>query len=173
MKNYLVLIVSFFLSLGVQSAAIPSAFSSIPSLTNPANPIQYFTTLSIKEVQKLTGRKLTLKEKIAFKIFQWNIKKKSKGEKAGDYKDKGKTAMIFGIIAVTSFLLTPLLFFGTLAALAFAIAALATGKKALKANPNDKKAKTAIILGWITIGLLVILAALIAVFLATWSFGWG
>ncbi len=166
MKKLLLFTAFLFLFFGAESAIIPS-------LTNPVNPIQHFATLSIKEVQKLAGRKLTLKEKIAVKIFQWKIKKSITHKKNAEYRDKGKTAFLFGVIALVSLLLTPVIFFGTLAALVFAIAALVTGKKALKDNPDNKKAKTAIILGWITIISLLLLAALVAVFLTSWTFGWG
>jgi hypothetical protein len=173
MKKYLVFIPFLFLCFEAQSSTVPSYSSATPSLTNPLYALQHFATLSIKEVQKLAGRKLTLKEKITIRIFQWKIKRSFTDKGAGEYKDKGKTAFTFGLIALISFLLTPLVFFGFLAAIPFAIAAIVTGKKALQGNPDDRKAKTGMTLGWITIGLLIILAAAIGIFLTTWTFGWG
>ncbi len=173
MKKHLLLIAFSIVFFKAESATIPSASVKEPSISNLINPLQYFSTLSIKEVQKLAGRKLKLKEKIAVKIFQWKIKNEIIGKKETDYKDKGKTALIFGIIALAALLLSPVILFGPLASIVFSIAAIITGKKALKTNPTDRNAKTGIILGWITVGLLVLLTAFIIAFLATWSWGWG
>lgn len=173
MKKYLVFIAILSLCFRAESANIPSPPASGQLLINPVNPLQYFSTLSMKEVQKLAGRKLKLKEKIAVKIFQWKIKKELSRKQDADYENKGKTAMIFGIVAVTSLLLTVLVSFGFLAAIAFSIAAIITGNRALKTNPNDSNAKTGVILGWITAGLIILLTVFIIAFLATWAWGFG
>jgi|CXWL01.1.fsa_nt_gi ABC-type multidrug transport system fused ATPase/permease subunit len=173
MKKYLVLIAILSLCFRAESANIPSSPASLQLLTNPVNPLQYFSTLSMKEVQKLAGRKLKLKEKIAVKVFQWKIKKELLRKQHDDYENKGKTAMVFGIVAISSFLLTLFVSFGFLAAIAFSIAAIITGNRALKANPKDSNAKTGVTLGWITAGLLLLLTLFIIAFLATWAWGFG
>jgi len=163
---------SFFL-LQAESATFPSSSFTEPSLTNVVNPLQNFSTLSIKEVQKLAGRKLTLKEKIAVKIFQWKIKKGFKQAKKAEDKDKGKTAMIFGIAGLAS-LLIPIPYIGGLAAIVCTVLALVLGYKAKKENPNDNKAKIAIILGWIAVGLSLLAILLLLIILSSWGgLGWG
>ena len=166
MKKYLILIVLFILSFKAESTTIPSTTSTGSSLTNAVNPLQYFSTLSMKEVQKLAGRKLKLKEKIAVKIYQWKIKKGIERQKEGEKKDKGQTAMILGIIGLASLFIP---YAGPVISLVCTILALVFGYQAKKEDPNNKKAKTAIILGWITVGLYVLAAAIVIALLAAWG----
>ena len=155
--------------MSAESATNPSSSSILPALTNPGNSLQHFSTLSIKEVQQLAGRKLKLKEKIAVKFFQWKIKKGFTSTKEEPKKDKGKTAMIFGIIGLAS-LLIPVI--GGLSFVICTILALVLGYQAKKENPEDTKAKTAIILGWVGVGLFVVGMAVLLVALVSWG-GWG
>ncbi|MDZ4793483.1 MAG: DUF4190 domain-containing protein [Bacteroidota bacterium] len=168
MKKYLIIIaLSFFCDRGYSAVSPASANSSL-SLTIATDPLEYFSTLSMKEVQQLVGRKLKFKEKIAVKFLQWKMRKGFSPSRVSEKKDKGKTAMIFGIIALAS-LFIPVV--GGLASLVFAILALVFGYQAKKANPEDRKANTGIILGWVTIGLFVIAVAIVIAVLTTW--GWG
>jgi len=169
MKKCLLLIAFSLFLFQAKSATIPSASFTEASFTNVVNPLQYFSTLSIKEVQKLAGRRLTLKEKIAVKIFQWKIKKGFKPAKKNEDKEKGKTAMLFGMAGLAS-LLIPIPYIGGLAAIVCTVLALVLGYQAKKDNPNDKKAKTAIILGWVAVGLFV-LATVIAIAVLASIFG--
>jgi hypothetical protein len=172
MKKYLVFIALSFWCFRADCVTIPSAVSTIQTVKDPVTPLQFFSTLTLKEVQQLAGRKLTLKEKIAVKVFQWKIKKGFNPLKKTETKDKGKTAMIFGIIGLAS-LLIPIPFIGFLGSIVFTILALTMGYKAKKENPEDTRAKTAIILGWVTVGLFVLALILAVVILTTWSWGWG
>ena len=165
MKKYVVLIVLFVLSTRAESTIIPSTVSAGSSFTNPVNPLQHFSTLSMKEIQKLAGRKLKLKEKIAVKVYQWKIKNGVEKRKAGEKKDKGQTAMILGIIGLASLFIP---YAGGIISLVCTVLALVLGYQAKKENPNDRKAKTAITLGWITVGLYVLAAAIVIAVLATW-----
>ncbi len=176
MKKYIVFICLSFLCLRANSATTPSVSSVVvtaTTLTDPTNPYQYFSTLSMKEVQKLAGRKLKLKEKIAVKFLQWKVRKGYNPARADGNKDKGKTALIFGIIGLVCLFL-PIPYIGGLAAIVGTVLALVLGYQAKKENPNDKKAKTAIILGWISVGLVVIALAVLAFLVVSWGgFGWG
>ena len=142
-----------------------------PTYANMTISFSDISNLKIKQIEKLLGRRLKLKEKIAVKLYQWKLKREARYTKSNDYKDKGKTAMIFGIIGLASLLLAPISFFGVLPSIAFGLAALLLGKKVKKENSADKKAKTAIILGWITLGVLTAVAIFIVIFLA--SINWG
>ena len=172
MKKYVILtILSFFCFRG-ESAVIPSTSSVAFKMVQPGDPLQQFAALSLKEVQKLAGRKLTLKEKIAVKVFQWKIRKGLYPVgKEEEKKDKGKTAMIFGIVGLGA-LLIPIPVIGGLAAIVCTVLALVLGYQARKENPDDKKAKTAIILGWVTVGLFLLAVAIVIAVLASWG-GWG
>ena len=46
--------------------------------------------------------------------------------------------------------------------------ALVLGYQAKKEDPENRKAKTAITLGWIAVGLYVLAAAIVIAVLATW-----
>jgi hypothetical protein len=132
-------------------------------------PYKYISTLKIKEAEKLLGRKMKLKEKIAFKAFQWKIKRGYYPLKADDKTGKGKTAMILGIIAVAS-LFVPYL---SIASIPCAILAIIFGNQAKKINPNDGQAKAGAILGWVAIGLFILALILVVAILASSGFWFG
>ncbi len=109
--------------------------------------------MSVKDFEKLSGKKLTLKEKIGFKILQQKLKKDPAFFEKVNASSKGKTALILGIIGL-AVLFIPYLF---IASIPLAILAIVMGNKAVKENPEDKKGKTARILGWVTLGLVLVL----------------
>ena len=115
----------------------------------------------------MLGRKMNLKEKIAFKVFQWKLKKNGNLAKDDKKKGKGQTAMIFGIIALVSPLI-PII--GGVSFIACTVLALLLGYQAKKENPDDSKARTAIILGWICVGLFVLAIALVIAILVSGRF---
>ena len=52
--------------------------------------------------------------------------------------------------------------------------AIIFGNQARKADPKDSKAKAGVILGWVTLGLIVLAIAVLIVVLASWTYGgWG
>ncbi len=143
------------------------------AITLSAEMVSYITNLKIKEIEKSLGRKLKLKEKIGIKIYQWKIKKEFINKKADGETDKGKTAMMMGFFAAGALLLSPILYFTWMAAIPLAIIAIVMGNKVLKDDKNDKNAKTAVILGWVTLGLMVISTIIIiAILAAIFSGGW-
>ncbi len=170
MRKLILVIVLGFFCLGAESASIPASPYTMTSLAKPVDPLAYISSLSIKEIQQLTGRKLKLKEKIAVKVLQWKIKKGLAGLPKGDVKDsKGNTAMILGIVALAC-LFVPYLF---IASIPCAILAIIFGNQARKANPRDSKAKAGVIMGWVTLGLILLALILVIVLLSSWAYGWG
>ncbi len=170
MKKYLVLLALLIAGTGDSYSATITRDIAPPAslLISPPDPLQYFSTLSMKKIQQLAGRKLKLKEKIAVKILQWKIKKGLRLTPEDPKTDKGKTAMIFGIIAI------PLLFvpvIGPFAALISAILAIVIGYSARKSDPDNTKAKIGIVLGWVTIGLFVVAIAIAIAVLSSLSWG--
>ena len=169
LKKYLITIPFIFLCLSAKSVVVPVSNSTTSTWINPVNTLEHFAALSIKEVQKLVGRKLKIKEKIAIKVFQWKIKKGFTTLKAEEKKDKGKTAMIFGIAGLAS-LLIPIPYIGGLSAIVCTVLALVLGYQARKENRDDKKAKAAIILGWVTVGLFVLAMVFVVALIASLGF---
>jgi len=150
--------------------ASPSTLHSA-TLPKPVNTIIYppevaykkLTSLKIKEVQKLIGRKLSFKEKISFLILKHASKKETKS-------DKGSTALGFGIAAIATVAIGLFIPYVILIAPIAAILAIVLGNKAKKHDPSNKKAHTAVTLGWVTLGIfaLIVIAAVILVSSEGW-----
>jgi len=176
MRLLLTLILSMFFTSGSYAATIPSsACCTEPGMQKGIYPTPQLTDilkLKVRDIESITGKKLKLKEKIAFKFLQWKIKKGLRIAREEPKKNKGKTALIFGIIGLAG-LITPIPIVGGLMALVGIILALVLGYQAKKENPDDKNAKTAIVLGWIGVGLIVLAVAIAVAILSTWSWGWG
>ncbi len=166
MKKILIItcVLCFFFQFAPAMNYVSFSTTTSPVLKNPPELLN-ISTLKIKEVEKLLGRKMKLKEKIAFKLFQWKLKNESNRKKGDSGVDKGKTAMILGIVGI-GLLLIP---YVAIAALPCAILAIIFGNKARKENQNDGRAKAGIILGWVTIGLIVLAIALLFIILASWG----
>jgi hypothetical protein len=133
--------------------------------TPPVSPYTFISNLKIKEAEKLLGRKMKLKEKLAFKLYQWKLKKELK-KKVDETDKKGETAFILGIVALGSLFIP----YVGIVAIPCAILAIIFGNKAKKINPNDKKAKTGALLGWITLGVFVIAVAVVVAIIAAIQF---
>ena len=112
----------------------------------------------------MQGRKLSLKEKITVIILRTKLKHAQK-----ENKQPGNLALIFGISAAATFLLGLLVPPVLLVSIAAAIVAVVLGSNAKKKNPSDGKARAAVLLGWITLGLLALLALIAAITVAEWG----
>jgi hypothetical protein len=140
----------------------PAAVSSLPVEVNPP-AVQ---KIKAKDIRKILGRKLTLKEKMIF----WLLKNKLKKE--GDEKSKkGMTSFVFGIVGIACLLAGIFLPYFLIAAFIAGLVAVVVGSVARKKNPDDGKAIAGRLLGWITlagIGVLLILAAIVVIAWASW-----
>jgi hypothetical protein len=150
------------------AAAVAPASTTFPEAKaiNRVSPEPGFLSLRLKDVRKILGRKLTLKEKIAFKVFQWKIKKGVKFTRAEKVSKKGKAALILGIVALAT-LFIPFVNIFTLPA---AILAIVFGNSAKRENPEDKQARVGVLLGWITIGLIMVILVIALALLSSSSF---
>ncbi|MEP7372550.1 MAG: hypothetical protein ABI675_04125 [Chitinophagaceae bacterium] len=159
----IIILCVIFLSLFSIVTPVRSATTSSSSTTVIPDGYLFkkMATLKIKDIQKIAGRKLTLKEKIGFIILKHKIKHQSKkNQKQGD------AAFILGIAGLGLFIIglfVPVLLLGSLVA---AIAAVVTGSVAK--DPSNKKAHAGKLLGWITLGLLALLLILAAIVVAAW-----
>jgi hypothetical protein len=137
-----------------------------PAIASPGSSPKEIKSLKVKDIQKIIGRKLTLKEKIVFLL----LKKKLKYQE-GETK-QGQTAFIiaiFGLIFLIAGLFLPYFLLGALAA---SIIAIVMGTMAKKKDSSDTKAKAATLMGWITLGGLAFLLLLVAIIIASWSWNW-
>lgn len=149
--------------------AIPSTAATSPSSTTSIIPIEKLykkiASLKIKNVQKLTGKKLSLKEKIGFLILKHKAK-----HPQNDSSKQGKTALTFGILALVLFVLGLFLPYVILGSLVASILAIVIGSSALKQNRDERNAYIGKLLGLIVLGVIALLLIVIIAFLASW--GW-
>ena len=164
----LILVLLIFSSLNFQASAntLPVTLtSSVSTMQKDPVPMDRIATMKIKEAEKILGRKFTLKEKIAFKIAQLKLKKDLKAKAEGK-SSKGQTAFVLSLVGIC-LLLVPC---ASIASLPLAIIGLVMGSQAKKENPNDSKAKTAIVLSLVTLGLIVLAILLVVAILASGGF---
>ena len=173
MKKLFFLIPIFFILASFSKSE--TAFSdntavSFPALEKPSAAklsLEHLSEMKVKEFEKLTGKKLRLKERLSFKLLQLKIKKELKKEGSEKSHSKGNTAFILSLIGL-GLILVP---YGIIASVPLAILAIIFGSQAKKDNPKDKKAQTAIILGVVTLGLFAVLLIIALIWLAAFA-GW-
>ena len=165
------LIISLFFNTTTQAAIIPvnPVTDKMSDKKTFVIPYEYISKMKIKQAEKLLGRKMKLKEIIAFKAFQWRIKKGYTPLKADEISGKGKTSLILGIVAIASLFIP----YVSIAAIPCAILAIIMGNQAKKINPNDGQAKAGVILGWVSIGLLILAVIVVVALLASNGFWLG
>ena len=151
---------------GSVSFALPAISTTTPEtgskviLTEPV--LKKITAMKVKDVQKVIGRKLTLKEKIGF----WLLKKKLK-KQAGDGSKHGETSYILGFVALgllVAGLFLPFVIIGSVVA---AVLAIVFGSMAGKRDPADRKGYAGKLMGWITLGLIVALFLILVALLSS------
>jgi len=142
------------------------------ALTTPVDKIasneiflKKIASLHIKDLQKLAGRKFSLKEKISFLILKKSLKHKS-----GGTQGQGQTAFILGIAALAMLVIGLFVFPVLVGSLVASILAIVFGSVASKKDPSDKKANMGKLFGWITLVLIALLAILVVVvWVSFWS----
>lgn len=154
--SFLLILLFIFSSFTVKNKIDPQAGDK------PA--IEKLVTMKVKEAEKFLGRKMTFKEKIGFKLAQRKFKKEIK-KNEGEKDSPGQNAFIVSLIALCSIVIPYL----GIVALPLGIVGLVMGINARKKNPDDKKAKTAILLSIIALGLVMLAVIAVAVIIATFS----
>ena len=153
MRTFILLMVCSFLA--ILQPKCSHARINLPSAAIGANPVvPDLARLSARDVEKITGTHLSLREKIAWRLFRKKIARQvSEGTIAPDLRerDEGAAAKTFGILSLV-LLFVPYL---SLLAIPFAIVAIVKGSRAKRKDPLNRKARTAITLGIVTLALLV------------------
>lgn len=135
----------------------------LPKNQLPAQPGKIIYSLAPRDIEKLTGRKMSLWQKLEWKILKNKVVKAfKKGDELTEKQQKQATASL--ILGLASFLL---LFVPYLALLSIplAIFAIILGIKSLKGNSNVKGI-IGVVAGGFTILLFLLAVALLAAFLA-------
>lgn len=159
MKRSLPLLVASFALLLVSA----TAFSATAPLATPGAPTLYARLLSlkVKDVQRITGHKLSLKEKIGFGIMKHRLKK------SGEGSSKGQSALLFGIAALALLVAGLFIPYVILGSVVCSIVAIVLGTVAKKQDPDDRKAAAGKLLGWLTLGVTLVLFTLAALVIAS------
>lgn len=148
----------FCCSFSSTPVSMPTHSNNVSSLS-PAL-VKMIQTLSPKQFEKATGKKLRFKDRIAYRVLQWKLRKKGHEVIDERQRKQGNLSLLFGIASVV-FLFIPVL--GILAP-GLAIAAIVLGIMSLKGNSN-----TAGIVGIICGGTVIFLFLLaIAVLAGGW-----
>ena len=133
------------------------AFATVtPSARIDNTPVVDLRKIKTKEIERLTGKKLNLLEKIQLKILQKKLRKSEDGQMTEKQKKQATLSMFSGIVSFILLFVSPLV----LLAIPFGALALVFGIQSLKGNSNAKG-----IIGIATggISLLLILLALVLV----------
>lgn len=146
----------FIIPVSVKSASV--SFLPVNQTSSVENPHPSTLKLKAKDVEKLLGRKLTLKERMGLFLL-----KRLPAE-----ANAGRTALTFGILAAALFVLGLFVPYVIIGAFIAAIVAIVLGTVAKKENPSDRKAVAATLLGWITLGATALLLLLAVLVVAAW-----
>jgi len=127
--------------------------------------------IKIKDIEKLTGKKLTLFQKIKFKLLQKLVARVDKREITEKQQNQAEASMILGISSLALMLLWILPFIGFIGILCVpaAILAIIFGAKSLKGNSNTP-GTIGIVTGSITLGLIIVAIVVFAILFSGFSF---
>ena len=169
MKKAIILISVLLLAIHTNTFSFSNTAISIntygdivkPSSDNPANAaLQVLVKMKTTDIEKVIGRKLKFKEKLALIVLK--LKVKTNG--FNDVKSKdGNSSQTLGIISIVTLFLFPIV------TIPLGILAIIYGNKALKINPNDKAANTGKILGIISLALLLLIIILVVAIIASFT----
>ncbi|GAB2817052.1 hypothetical protein [Ferruginibacter profundus] len=135
--------------------------ATVPVNINAPLTTEDLFSLSPKNFEKLTGRHLSFKEKIAWKFMQWKLQKEMKALEKGEgdiskAERHSKNALFCGIATWGLLLLGIAVPFIGILSIPFALSAIIYGAISLNKTPNNTRSILGIVLG----GLYVVLFAL-------------
>lgn len=164
MRAYGIVLSALLLLFAPSSKAIASAGSPVVEKID-------FTTITPKQIEKLTGKKLTFFQKVKLRILQKAIKKYKNSDITDQQKKQANISMILGISSIVLLLVSSIAVIGFLGILSIpaAILALVFGIKSLNGNSNTKGI-IGVITGGVTIGLILIALILILIFFSGFTF---
>lgn len=142
---------------GVIRAALPS--STLTVTNNPAKPLTFEQLLSLspKKIEKITGRHLSFKEKVGYRLLQWKLRNQLKKDGDISKAERRSRDALFAGIATWAFLLIGLVVpVVGLLSIPFSIAAIVFGAMSLNKTPSNTRSVLGIVLGGLFIGLFVI-----------------
>ncbi|HEY0434847.1 MAG TPA: hypothetical protein VGC95_13320 [Chitinophagaceae bacterium] len=121
--------------------------------------------ISFHALEKLTGKKLTFKQKIAVRLVELSGRRPFAKPEQYDVQANARLALIFGIVGLAALLIP----YVALVALPCALVALLVGYAVRRRDPFNRKARAATILGWITLGIFTLALLIVIAVLATFA----
>jgi hypothetical protein len=124
--------------------------------------------IKIREVESLTGKKLTLFQKIKFKLLQKALVKPDKGEMTEKQQKQATASLILGTASIALLVLSLIPFIGFLGIFAIpaAILAIIFGAKSLNGNSNTRGI-IGVVTGGLTLSLIILAVILLALILSS------
>jgi hypothetical protein len=160
-RSIMVLLSLFF---GLNSHALVTPNTAAPLRLDPFK-------IKPKDIEKITGKKLTLFQKIKLQLAQKVLRKYSDGETTARQRKQGRVSMILGILGLAFLFisLSPVLGFLGILAIPSAILAVVFGSKSLKGNSNSEGI-IGVITGGVTIALFIIAIIVLAIGFSGFTF---
>lgn len=121
--------------------------------------------IKVEDIERLTGTKLTLLQKIRFYILKKKLQKPKASQEITEQQKKwARASMLLGIGSILFFLLSGVLLAGFLFVLALtaAILAIIFGAKSLKGNSNTEGI-IGVVTGGLTLALIVVGIIILAI----------
>jgi len=130
-----------------------------------------FTAITPKQIEKLTGKKLTFFQKVKLRILQKALKKYKDADITDQQKKQANISMILGISSIVLLLISSIAIIGFLGILSVpaAVLALVFGIKSLNGNSNTKGI-IGVVTGGVTIGLILIALIFLLIFFSGFTF---
>lgn len=150
-----------------------SSSTSFAIVTPDPTPKYNLKKIKVKDVERLTGKKLTLLQKVQFYIFKKKFQKpKALQEITEQQKKWARASMLLGIGSILFLLLSGVLLAGFLSILALtaAILAIIFGAKSLKGNSNTEGI-IGVVTGGVTLALIFVAIIVLAIAFSGFTFG--
>lgn len=164
MKKLLLLIFPLLIISNAFAFISPSIHSTADNSGNKT-VIEKILSLTPKQFEQLTGKHLTLKEKIAVKLLKWKFKKQEKrnfAEGDGKYEKMARASMIFGIASLICLFIPYAVFISIPAA----ILAIVLGSVSIKKAGKTTNSILGIVFGSVTLALILLAFIIVAALFA-------
>lgn len=155
----IVLLLTLFFSFYADAAVAPNAV--VP-------PKLDFTKIKAKDIERITGKKLTLFQKVELKIAQKLLRKWSDDELTDKQKKQAQASLLLGIGSVALLLLSGVISIFGLLCIPAAVLALVFGIKSLKGNSNTKGI-IGVVTGGATLAIFLLAIIIVLAFFASWG----
>lgn len=165
MRKYILLIITSLFTYAAIGATTPLAITAPAATVVSIGKNPDLSKLKARDIEKMIGRRLTIKEKIGW-LFVRRQFKKGLGNPDVDINRKARKAKTFGTIALIALLAPPV----SIISIPFAIVAIVMGSQVRKVDPDNVDAKKAITRGIITLALIAVMIIFVMAFITAFTF---